>query len=81
MSETGRVCDWPGCRMAYNFYGFGRHLCWKHYSDWILSYKFSVEECPDLPQMVLPLEGDICLGSGGSNDATCIAPIVDDRIV
>lgn len=36
-----KTCEVTDCESDVGFRGFGHDLCWKHYSDWILSFRSS----------------------------------------
>jgi hypothetical protein len=49
------ICECVDCGCKVGFRGFGHSFCWKHYSDWILSYKVSgaLEESQRHAQYIL----------------------------
>jgi len=57
-SELRPTCDVQGCELLSQFHGFGRDVCWQHYSTMIVSGAFldrnPIERKPvDSPQLDL----------------------------
>lgn len=38
------TCEVKDCGGRINFHGYGHDFCWKHYSDWLISFKASNSE-------------------------------------
>lgn len=54
-----KTCDVKDCVDLVGWRGFGHDLCWKHYSEWVLSYRAadSLRVSERHPQMVLDFDG------------------------
>jgi len=56
-----KTCDVKDCNHHVGFRGFGRELCWRHYSDWVLSFRASdsLRESERHPQKPLDFTGHV----------------------
>lgn len=59
--STKQLCDHldankKSCGQIAMFHGMGVDKCWPHYSEWILSYRCSIQEQPQHPQIVIDFE-------------------------
>lgn len=54
-----KTCDVKECGELVGFRGWGRDLCWRHYSEWVLSFKFSdgLRESERHPQIPMDFSG------------------------